>query len=221
MAIEYLNRFENYFLTTTAQTVRFVRAVNHHACRMMYDSFHAHIEEKNQAEAIIASAAETIHVHISENDRGTPGTGQVHWDSVLRRPQEDGLQRLSDDRGLRRGAAGPGSRDPGLAKPLPRRDGPLSRRPGLYEETRGLTASPTIRTLPCPRLWKSHFLDKPPMNHAKATTIVSSRMRLIRSFPRLAGTSGQPGPGSDKARGSRRAEGSDASPRTASPRRPC
>ncbi len=83
LAIEYLNRFENYFLTTTAQNVRFVRAVDHHACKMMYDSFHAHIEEKNQAEAIIACAAETVHVHISENDRGTPGTGQVRWDSVF------------------------------------------------------------------------------------------------------------------------------------------
>jgi D-psicose/D-tagatose/L-ribulose 3-epimerase len=83
LAIEYLNRFENYFLTTTAQTVRFVRAVNHPACKMMYDSFHAHIEEKNQAEAIKACAAEMAHVHISENDRGTPGSGQVHWDSVF------------------------------------------------------------------------------------------------------------------------------------------
>ena len=49
MAIEYLNRFEIYFLTTAAQTVRFVRAVNHPYCKMMYDSFHAHIEEKDQA----------------------------------------------------------------------------------------------------------------------------------------------------------------------------
>ena len=57
--------------------------MNHPACKMMYDSFHAHIEEKNQAEAIVACAAETVHVHISENDRGTPGTGQVHWESVF------------------------------------------------------------------------------------------------------------------------------------------
>jgi D-psicose/D-tagatose/L-ribulose 3-epimerase len=81
LAIEYLNRFENYFLTTAAQTSRFVKAVNHPSCRMMYDSFHAHIEEKDQAAAIASCAAETIHVHVSENDRGTPGTGQVHWDS--------------------------------------------------------------------------------------------------------------------------------------------
>jgi D-psicose/D-tagatose/L-ribulose 3-epimerase len=81
IAVEYLNRFENYFLTTATDTARFVRAVDHPALRMMYDSFHAHIEEKNQAEAIASCSAETIHVHVSENDRGIPGTGQVDWDS--------------------------------------------------------------------------------------------------------------------------------------------
>jgi D-psicose/D-tagatose/L-ribulose 3-epimerase len=81
IAVEYLNRFENYFLTTAADTARFVRAVDHPSLRMMYDSFHAHIEEKDQAAAIASCAAETIHVHVSENDRGVPGTGQVDWDS--------------------------------------------------------------------------------------------------------------------------------------------
>jgi D-psicose/D-tagatose/L-ribulose 3-epimerase len=81
LAVEYLNRFENYFLTTAADTARFVRAVNHPSLKMMYDSFHAHIEEKDQAKAIASCAKETIHIHVSENDRGIPGTGQVHWDS--------------------------------------------------------------------------------------------------------------------------------------------
>ena len=81
IAVEYLNRFEIYFLTTAAQTVRFVRAVNHPAVRMMYDSFHANIEEKNQAAAIASCKNEMIHVHVSENDRGVPGTGGVNWDS--------------------------------------------------------------------------------------------------------------------------------------------
>ncbi len=83
MAIEYLNRFEIYFLTTAEQAVRFVKAVDHPYCKMMYDSFHAHIEEKDQGRAIASCASETIHVHVSENDRGTPGTGQVHWDSFF------------------------------------------------------------------------------------------------------------------------------------------
>jgi D-psicose/D-tagatose/L-ribulose 3-epimerase len=81
LALEYLNRFENYFLTTAADTVKFVRAVDHPSLKMMYDSFHANIEEKDQAKAIAFCSAEMIHVHISESDRGVPGTGQVHWDS--------------------------------------------------------------------------------------------------------------------------------------------
>lgn len=79
LALEYLNRFECYLLNTAVDTQRFVQEVGHPRCRMMYDTFHAHIEEKDQAAAIKASADTTVHVHISENDRSTPGTGQVHW----------------------------------------------------------------------------------------------------------------------------------------------
>ena len=46
---------------------------------MMYDTFHANIEEKNLPQAIKTCAEYTVHVHISENDRGTPGEGHVHW----------------------------------------------------------------------------------------------------------------------------------------------
>jgi len=79
LGVEYLNRFECYFLNTAADTVRFVREVDHPSCRMMYDSFHANIEEKGVAEAIHACAPYTVHVHISENDRSTPGQGHVAW----------------------------------------------------------------------------------------------------------------------------------------------
>ena len=56
----------------------------------MYDSFHAHIEEKGQAAAIKSCAGETIHVHVSENDRGVPGTGQVDWDGYFGAFKETG-----------------------------------------------------------------------------------------------------------------------------------
>ena len=79
IAVEYLNRFENYFLTSVAQTVKFVQAVDHPAVRMMYDTFHANIEEKNLTAAIGAAAPWTVLVHISENDRSIPGSGHVHW----------------------------------------------------------------------------------------------------------------------------------------------
>ena len=84
LAIEYLNRFECYFLTTAADARALVKAVDHPWFRMMYDTFHANIEEKQVAPVIEAVADSTIHVHISENDRGTPGTGHVHWDETFK-----------------------------------------------------------------------------------------------------------------------------------------
>jgi D-psicose/D-tagatose/L-ribulose 3-epimerase len=90
LAVEYLNRFEIYFLTCAADAVRFVKAVNHPNCRMMYDTFHANIEEKNVRDAILASAPYTAHVHISENDRGTPGSGGVRWQETFDAFRETG-----------------------------------------------------------------------------------------------------------------------------------
>src|SRR5947209_13408868 len=84
LAIEYLNRFECYFLTTAADARALVQQVNHPHFRTMYDTFHANIEEKDIPSAIAAVADSFIHVHISENDRGTPGTGHVHWDETFK-----------------------------------------------------------------------------------------------------------------------------------------
>ncbi|MBP3960288.1 sugar phosphate isomerase/epimerase [Gemmata sp. G18] len=83
MAVEYLNRFECYLITTAAQAVELVKMVDHPNLRTMYDSFHAHIEEKDPAAAIRTIAPVLAHVHISENDRGTPGSGQVNWDDTF------------------------------------------------------------------------------------------------------------------------------------------
>ncbi len=79
LACEYLNRFELYFLNSAEQMAKFVKAVNHPACGMMYDTFHANIEEKSITAAVKTSAPHLNHVHISENDRSTPGQGGINW----------------------------------------------------------------------------------------------------------------------------------------------
>jgi D-psicose/D-tagatose/L-ribulose 3-epimerase len=93
LAIEYLNRFESYFLTTAAATRALVQQVGHAHFGMMYDTFHAHIEEKDPAAALETAAPSLVHFHISENDRGVPGSGQVRWRetfAALRRLGYDG-----------------------------------------------------------------------------------------------------------------------------------
>ncbi|WP_086476507.1 MULTISPECIES: sugar phosphate isomerase/epimerase family protein [Arenibacter] len=83
LAPEALNRFECYLYNTMADLKTLAEQVNHPNLGAMYDSHHAHIEEKSQVDAIKTIAPHLKHVHISENDRGTPGSGQVHWDAVF------------------------------------------------------------------------------------------------------------------------------------------
>ena len=83
LAIEALNRFECYFLTAAGDVARFCRDVDHPRCRAMLDTFHSHIEEKNTTAAIRSLEGLLQHVHISENDRSTPGSGNVRWDETF------------------------------------------------------------------------------------------------------------------------------------------
>ncbi len=83
LGVEALNRFECYFLNTHADSARFVREVDHPACGMMYDTFHANIEEKSVTDAVKAGGDKLVHIHISENDRSTPGQGAVRWDETF------------------------------------------------------------------------------------------------------------------------------------------
>jgi D-psicose/D-tagatose/L-ribulose 3-epimerase len=94
LGLEYLNRFECYLLNTAADGVRFCRDVNHPRCQMMYDTFHSHIEEKNTPAAIRALKGRLVHVHISENDRSTPGSGNVRWGETFDTLKEIGYDNL-------------------------------------------------------------------------------------------------------------------------------
>jgi D-psicose/D-tagatose/L-ribulose 3-epimerase len=79
LALEAVNRFECYLCNTMSQLERLVSSVGHTHVRAMYDTHHANIEEKKTRKAILDIAPVLAHVHISENDRGTPGDGHVQW----------------------------------------------------------------------------------------------------------------------------------------------
>lgn len=88
LVCEYLNRFECYFLTNAADDARFCREANHPHLKMMYDTFHANIEEKDLAAAMRGCWDQVVHVHISENDRSTPGEGHVDWTTTFQTLKE-------------------------------------------------------------------------------------------------------------------------------------
>ena len=84
LAVEYLNRFECYFLNTMADAADYVKRVNHPSLGVLFDTFHANIEEKDPVGCIGRHIDIIKHVHISENDRGTPGKGHIDWAGTFR-----------------------------------------------------------------------------------------------------------------------------------------
>ena len=84
LAIEPLNRFETYFLNTADDASALCDEVGHARVGVAFDTFHANIEEKNLPEACRRLGGHLKHVQISENDRGTPGSGHTDWDGLLR-----------------------------------------------------------------------------------------------------------------------------------------
>jgi D-psicose/D-tagatose/L-ribulose 3-epimerase len=80
---EALNRFECYLCNTMDQLSTLVNKVAHPNVKAMFDTHHANIEEKKLSTALIKIAPVLAHVHISENDRGTPGEGHIPWDETF------------------------------------------------------------------------------------------------------------------------------------------
>ncbi len=77
IAIEPLNRFEQFMLNTAEDSVKYVQEVNLKNVGLIMDTMHMNIEELNVAAALEYAMPYTIHIHISENNRGIPGTGHA------------------------------------------------------------------------------------------------------------------------------------------------
>ena len=83
LAIEALNRFETDMINVVSQGLDFIDAVGRDNVGLHLDTFHMHLEEKSSGDAIRMAGDKIFHFHACENDRGVPGTGQVHWDEVF------------------------------------------------------------------------------------------------------------------------------------------
>ena len=82
-AIEPLNRFETFFLNTAADAASLAREIGHPNIGILFDTFHANIEEKDIAAGFLTVGPYLKHIHTCENDRGIPGSGHVEWPEVF------------------------------------------------------------------------------------------------------------------------------------------
>ena len=84
LAMEPLNRFETDMINVVSQGLEFIDETGMDNVGLHLDSFHMHLEEKDSADAIRRAGKKILHFHACENDRGIPGTGQVHWNEIAK-----------------------------------------------------------------------------------------------------------------------------------------
>jgi D-psicose/D-tagatose/L-ribulose 3-epimerase len=79
ICMEPLNRFETDFMNTVEQGLQMIADVKNPALKLLLDTFHMNIEEKDPVAAIRRAGKHVGHFHASASDRGTPGNDHVDW----------------------------------------------------------------------------------------------------------------------------------------------
>lgn len=90
VCLEALNRFECYLLNTMDALAEHIHTIDHPNIRAMYDTFHANIEEVDPIGALTRNKDVVHHIHISENDRGVPGRGNIPWSETFNAIHQSG-----------------------------------------------------------------------------------------------------------------------------------
>ena len=89
LLLEPLNRYEQHLLRRQADGIEIIqRAGDPPGVALLSDFFHMHIEETNTPQAFRQAEEYVGHVHMADNTRMQPGTGDIDWKA--------GLQALKD-----------------------------------------------------------------------------------------------------------------------------
>ncbi|QCR21173.1 sugar phosphate isomerase/epimerase [Pontibacter sp. SGAir0037] len=83
IGVEPLNRFETDMINTADQAIELIREVDSPFVKILLDTFHCNIEEKNIPATIRKVGKDLLcHIQGNESDRGTPGTGHLDWQGI-------------------------------------------------------------------------------------------------------------------------------------------
>jgi sugar phosphate isomerase/epimerase len=77
--LEPLNRYEQHYLRRQSDGVRIIEAAQQPGIGLLSDFFHMHIEETNTPAAFRDAGAHISHIHLADNTRLEPGTGDIDF----------------------------------------------------------------------------------------------------------------------------------------------
>jgi D-psicose/D-tagatose/L-ribulose 3-epimerase len=92
IGLEPCNRYETHLVNTAAQALTLMDRIGEPNLTIHLDTYHMNIEEKGLASGLRAAGRRTSYIHLSESDRGVPGTGTVDWESTMATLAEIGFE---------------------------------------------------------------------------------------------------------------------------------
>lgn len=92
LGLEPCNRYETHLINTADQARHVMEHIGEPNVIIHLDTYHVNIEEKGFATAFRNAGKHCTYVHLSESDRGVPGTGNVDFDACFRGMAEVGFQ---------------------------------------------------------------------------------------------------------------------------------
>lgn len=82
LALEPLVRYETSVVNTVEQALEVVGGLPPEGCGLLFDTYHANVEERDVAAALRLAGPRLAHVHASANDRGAPGADHLDWPAI-------------------------------------------------------------------------------------------------------------------------------------------
>ncbi len=92
LGLEPCNRYETHLLNTAGQTVALIERIGEPALMIHLDTYHMNIEEKGFKSGIEKAGKYLKYIHLSESDRGVPGTGTVDFPATIAALAATGFQ---------------------------------------------------------------------------------------------------------------------------------
>lgn len=92
LAIEPINRYETYLVNSIQDALYYAREVNSSHVKIMADTFHMNIEERDIPEAIRIAGNNLINVHIADSNRCSVGRGHINFKALIKALKEINYQ---------------------------------------------------------------------------------------------------------------------------------
>jgi sugar phosphate isomerase/epimerase len=92
LAVEPINRFETYQLTTSDEALRFLQDVDADNVKLNLDSYHMNIDEADPVDAIRKAGDYLVHLHAAGSNRQAPGSGHTNFVELLKALKEVNFQ---------------------------------------------------------------------------------------------------------------------------------